>query len=234
MENILVLDDHAHMRELLSSLLLEVFPDCNVVAAATLRQARQLSLENRFNIAIIDMCLPDGQGTEFLREIKQMYPETFCVVVTAYDNDTYLFDALKAGAQGYLLKEHHRDKLAQLFRRILKCEPPISPSIARRMLKHFQDKEPINRESALVSAPKDGHIQTSQPELVKSSSALTKRERDVLLYIAKGMTCSETADSLGIKRSTTAGYVKNIYQKLNISSRAEAALEAERMGLFNE
>jgi len=234
MENILILDDHAHMRELLSGLLVEVFPDCSVVAAATLQQARQLLLENRFSIAIIDMCLPDGHGTEFLREIKQMYPDTFCVVVTAYDSDTYLFDALKAGAQGYLLKEHNREKLAQLFRRILKCEPPISPSIARRVLKHFQDKGPESRESSLVSAQKDDHEQISQPELVKSSSVLTKREKDVLLYIAKGMTCSETADSLGIKRSTTAGYVKNIYQKLDISSRAEAALEADRMGLFDE
>ena len=234
MENILVLDDHAHMRELLSGLLLEVFPDCKVLAAATLQQARQLLLENRFSMAIIDMCLPDGYGTEFLIEIKQMYPETFCVVVTAYDSDTYLFEALKAGAQGYLLKEHHRDKLAQLFRRILKCEPPISPSIARRILKHFQDMGPKNRESSLVTAPEDGQVQIRRLELVTSSSALTKREREVLLYIAKGMTCSETADSLGIKRSTTAGYVKNIYQKLNISSRAEAALEAERMGLFDE
>lgn len=234
METILILEDHRHMRELLSSLMVEVFLDCNVVEAATLQQTRRHLQENRFSIAIIDMCLPDGRGTEIIREIKQMSPETFCVVVSAYDDDAYLFDALKAGAQGYLLKEHHRDKLVELFRRILKCEPPMSPSIARRILKHFQEKEAENHQSSLGFTQKEGRVQTDSRNLMKPSSGLTQREMEVLIHIAKGMTCSETGDSLGIKRSTAAGYVKNIYQKLNISSRAEAALEAKRMGLFDD
>lgn len=234
MENILILDDHRHMRELLSGLLAEVFPDCSVIEAATLEQARQQVRKIRFSIAVIDMRLPDGRGTEFLREIKQTHPDTFCVVVTAYDDDAYLFDALKAGAQGYLLKEHSREKLVHLFRRILKCEPPISPSIARRMLKHFQYQESERSDVLLASDPTDNNVRKGHLKFASPSSVLTKREREVLAYIAKGMTCPETADFLGIKRSTAAGYVKNIYQKLNISSRAEAALEAERMGLFYE
>lgn len=234
MEKILILDDHRYMRKLLSNLLTEIFSDSKVIEVSTLEQGRKQILENQFSIAILDMRLPDGRGTELLSEIKQTHPETLCVVVTAYDDDSYLFEALQAGAQGYLLKEHDKEKLGHLFRRILKCEPPISPSIARRILKHFQNKDGENQAGLLLPTSKGGKANENKDKTALSSSTLTKREKDVLLYISKGMTNFETSKLLGIKKTTVAGYVKNIYQKLNISSRAEAALEAERMGLFND
>lgn len=234
METILILEDHRHMRELLSSLMVDVFLDCKVTEASTLQQTRRHLQDQRFSIAVIDMCLPDGYGTEIIREIKQTQPETFCVVVSAYDDDAFLFDALKAGAQGYLLKEHHRDKLKELFRRILKSEPPISPSIARRILKHFRANDAEDLTPPTIHTSKKRQLTAKSHNPKEQLSFLTRRETDVLSHIAKGMTCAETGDSLGIKRSTVAGYVKTIYQKLNISSRAEAALEAERMGLFDD
>ena len=232
MENILIVEDHRHMRSLLSELLSEVFPGCRLSEAITLRQARQLLRDKCFSMVVVDMRLPDGHGTEIIWEIKQKQPETVCIVVTAYDEDAYLFEALKAGAQGYLLKEHHRDKLADLFRRILECEPPMSPAIARRILKHFQGME--MRCSSSPGTARQGAESPKTSRKQPGVSSLTQRERQVLGYIAKGLTCAETAAYMGIKHSTTASYVKSIYRKLNISSRAEAALEAERMGLFDE
>ena len=133
------------------------------------------------------------------------------VVVSIYDDDAHLFDAIAAGAQGYLLKDEGAEVLVGRLREIARGEPPLSPSIARRILCHF------HRPHDAATAPR--------------RELLTPRETEVLALLGRGFRIGDAADSLGLTRHTVAGYVKIIYSKLNISSRAEAALEAKRLGL---
>ena len=129
--------------------------------------------------------------------------------------------ALQAGAYGYLLKEQPREQLMEHLQRISQGEPPLSPSIARRMISYFSAQ--ANRPALQPQQTQDSLMPNVQ---------LTEREREVLLRVAKGFTLPEIGVQLGLSRHTIADYVKQIYRKLNVSSRAEAALEAQRLGLF--
>ena len=133
------------------------------------------------------------------------------IVTSVFDDDTHLFAALGAGASGYLLKDQSREELTAMLQRIADGQPPLSPAIARRLLGFFGPREAVTQD--------DTH--------------LTGRERDVLALIAKGYTTAKVAELLDITRNTASGYVKVIYRKLNISSRAEAALEASRRGIVS-
>ncbi|MBP6544191.1 MAG: response regulator transcription factor, partial [Piscinibacter sp.] len=130
------------------------------------------------------------------------------------DDDEHLFPALQAGAFGYVLKEQARELIAEQLNRMSQGEPPLSPSIARRVIAYFAAQA---RPQAKDTIP---HVQ------------LTDRENEVLLRVAKGFTLPEIGVQLNLSRHTIADYVKQIYRKLNVSSRAEAALEAQRLGLF--
>lgn len=211
MRRILLLEDDADTRDWFSDLLGKAFGDATIIHAESIKQAAALLDEHEFNLGIIDIYLPDGRGIDFIRTLKQVAPGIFCVVFTAFDDSADIFAALKAGADGYLLKSQDRDKLVQLLKDIMEGAPPLSPSIARRIIKQFNETEA--RMAVLQTA------------------ALTQREQEVLIHIAKGMTRNETARLLGIRPGTVAGYIKHIYEKLNVASRAEAALEAMRMGL---
>jgi DNA-binding NarL/FixJ family response regulator len=127
-----------------------------------------------------------------------------------------LFPALQAGAFGYLLKEQPAETLVAQLLRMAQGEPPLSPPIARRVLSHFARAEPA---------------QQAQLRQVHEEVRLTERETDVLQRVAKGYTMPEIAEQFGLSRHTVADYVKQVYRKLNVSSRAEAALEAARRGL---
>ena len=138
------------------------------------------------------------------------------MVVTIHDDDEHLFPALQAGAFGYILKEQARELITEQLQRISQGEPPLSPRIARRVMAYFSAK----------AKPQRAHN-----DLLPNVS-LTERESEVLLRVAKGYTLPEIGVQLGLSRHTIADYVKQIYRKLNVSSRAEAALEAQRLGLF--
>jgi DNA-binding NarL/FixJ family response regulator len=135
-------------------------------------------------------------------------------VVTIHDDDEHLFPALQAGAFGYILKEQARELITEQLQRISQGEPPLSPSIARRVMAYFTAKAKPTVNTTLINV------------------SLTDRESEVLLRVAKGYTLPEIGVQLGLSRHTIADYVKQIYRKLNVSSRAEAALEAQRLGLF--
>ena len=138
------------------------------------------------------------------------------VVVTIYDDDAHIFPALQAGAFGYLLKEQDQGTLVSQLLRISQGEPPLSPQIARRMLSHFgmHDRQ-----------------QKAQIRQALEEVKLTERETEVLQRVAKGYTLPEIALQFSLSKHTIGDYVKQVYRKLNISSRAEATLEAARRGL---
>lgn len=213
MNSILLLEDLAEIRAWLSELVARVFPQAQVMECARIEHALDFIARNRFDLALVDLGLPDGSGVKVVERLREVQPETQTVVVTIHDDDDHLFPALQAGAFGYILKEQTREQIEEQLQRISQGEPPLSPSIARRVISHFK--------AAPQPAPSD------IPKV-----ALTERETEVLLRVAKGFTLPEIGVQLGLSRHTIADYVKQIYRKLNISSRAEAALEAQRLGIF--
>lgn len=203
----LVVDDLASSRDWLAAAAALAFPGIEIAHAATLAQALPLCTPPP-PLALIDLGLPDGSG---VRLIERLHPlGTLCVVATVFDDDAHLFPALHAGAQGYVLKDRTPEALAAMLGGIAAGQPPLSPSIARRLLRHFQPP--------LVPDP-------------QVEAALTARETEVLRLIAKGLSVAEAADLLGLSRHTVAGYLKDIYRKLSVGSRAEATIEAVRRGL---
>jgi len=216
MKNILLLEDLPEIRAWLRDLVVRVFPDARISEAARVHDAIQLVQAQRFDLAMIDLGLPDGSGVDVVTRLRDLQPDAQAVVVTIHDDDEHLFPALQAGAYGYILKEQPRELIAEQLHRISQGEPPLSPSIARRVIAYFTAK--------------------AKPHAAPASNlpavSLTERESEVLLRVAKGFTLPEIGVQLGLSRHTIADYVKQIYRKLNVSSRAEAALEAQRLGLF--
>jgi DNA-binding NarL/FixJ family response regulator len=213
MNHILLLEDLPEIRQWLKNLVQQVFPDARVTECSRVSDALQEVQALRFDLALCDLGLPDGSGTDVVAKLREVQPDALSVVVTIHDDDEHLFPALQAGAYGYILKEQSRELITEQLQRIAQGEPPLSPSIARKVIKHF----------ASTAQPQASAIPTV---------SLTDRENEVLLRVAKGFTLPEIALQLGLSRHTIADYVKHIYRKLNVSSRAEAALEAQRLGLF--
>lgn len=211
-QHALILDDLPACISWLSRALAQAFPGIRIQTATTLAEARAAVIAHAaLDLALVDLGLPDGDGTTLIPRLREQQPRAVPVVTTVFDDDAHLFPALRAGAAGYLLKDEAVDVLAQRLRGIVEGQPPLSPSIARRLLRHF-----------LPPAP------TPAPPV----HPLSPRETEVLRMIAKGYSVPEAADLLGLTKHTVAGYVKDIYRKLDVGSRAEATLEATRRGLI--
>lgn len=209
-----ILEDLPESQAWLSEALMLSFPGIAIDTAFSVQEGlEKLAIGAMPDIALIDLGLPDGSGVELIDFIQRSSSNTLCIVASIYHDDGHIFPALRAGAQGYLLKDQPIAVIVAALTGIAHGEPPLSPAIARRMLSHFQPHP----------AP------TSPP--ATSFPALTERETEVLRMISKGMTQAETGRLLGISQHTVAGYVKELYRKLNVSSRAEAALLARDMGL---
>ena len=213
MKNILLLEDLPEIRSWLKALVMQVFPNAQIVECARVHDALAQVSAQKFELALIDLGLPDGSGVDVVTALREAQPEALSVIVTIHDDDDHLFPALQAGAYGYILKEQSRELITEQLQRISQGEPPLSPSIARKVIAYFAAQ-------AKPQANALPHVQ------------LTERESEVLLRVAKGFTLPEIGVQLGLSRHTIADYVKQIYRKLNVSSRAEAALEAQRLGLF--
>jgi len=218
MKTILLLEDLPEIRAWLRKLVMQVFPGAVISESARVQDAIELVQAVKFDLALIDLGLPDGSGVDVVTQLRDTQPDAQSVVVTIHDDDEHLFPALQAGAFGYILKEQARELITEQLQRISQGEPPLSPSIAQRVMAYFSAKA---KTKPAASAP------SNMPNV-----SLTDRESEVLLRVAKGYTLPEIGVQLGLSRHTIADYVKQIYRKLNVSSRAEAALEAQRMGLF--
>lgn len=216
MRSILIVEDHDDHRAWWEEHIIDVFPGAKVCSAATFADARKLLEEHRFTLAILDINLPDGSGIDLLEGITLNHPETYSVICSIYDDDRHIFAALRAGAKGYLLKDQSREKQLEQLKDIVNGRPPLSPGIARRILAYFTtDRTP-------VPVGTDNH-----------DTRLSARESEVLRLIAKGYSRPEVAKLLNITLNTVAGYTKAIYQKLNITSRAEAVAQAMKLGLID-
>jgi two-component system nitrate/nitrite response regulator NarL len=240
---VLIVEDNPVARSFLCRVVRESFSDTLVITeAGDLDSARrQISLTggsqgmhgvDPFKLLLVDLELPDGNGMELLAELAQ-YPATK-IVTTLYSDDDHLFPALQCGADGYLLKEDRFEVLVEELQKIVRGQPPLSPAIARRLLTHFRSGgsgEAGTSDSGFNSA---GAYPSSRPVPIEKPldhERLTPRETEVLTYLSKGFTIKEIASLMGIKWFTVNDHIKSIYKKLNVSSRAEAAVLASKQGL---
>lgn len=207
---VLAVDDHAAARGWLTAAVEAAFPGARVLACATAAEAVARLESEAPDLALLDLGLPDASGLEVLKLLRRRVPGCAVIIATVFDDDEHLFAALRQGAQGYVLKEQARETLAQLLRGTIAGEPALSPGIARRLIGFF---------SRPLAAPQAGE----QP--------LTSRECEVLQLVSRGLSIPETARALEISPHTAHGYVKDLYRKLEVSSRAEAAVVATRLGL---
>ena len=216
---VLIVDDHHSARAWLERAVRAAFPEAQIATAADIaggRVALSQPPAELPELALIDLGLPDGDGTSLITLLKQRAPSALAIVSTMFDDDGHLFPALRAGAQGYVLKDEPQASLVQLLQGIASGQPPLSASIARRMLLHFSP--------AAAPAP--------APQAPPAGEHLTERENETLRLIAKGYSVPKIAELLGISKHTVAGYVRDVYRKLSVSSRAEATMAAAQRGLI--
>ncbi|WP_372841314.1 LuxR C-terminal-related transcriptional regulator [Phaeovulum sp.] len=208
MKRVLIVEDIAETRRWLTEIVLETYPEAEVSVAETVRAAATFQGQT-FDLALIDLGLPDGSGLDVLRMITRESPDAIKVVTTVMGDDASIVAALSAGADGYLLKETTPAVIARQLAQLSIGMPAIAPSVARRIMAHFR----LTGPTADIDAQ------------------LTERETEVLGLIARGLRNSEVANEMGIAESTVASYIKVIYRKLGIGSRAEASWHATRLGL---
>lgn len=206
----LVVEDNRETRHWLVSCVATAFPLMTVHEAADLSTALALLQRHDFNLALVDLGLPDGSGMDVIRNLQSRPSPCYVVVATIYDDDKNLFAALKLGAKGYILKDQDRERIVSYLQGIKKNQPAISAAASQRLIDHFN-----NKGEALQSA------------------ALTPRETDVLCLIGKGFSVEDAAAMLSLAPDTVKGYVKSIYAKLGVSNRSEVTLEAIRLGIVD-
>jgi len=230
---VLILEDNPVARGFLCRVVKESFSDISsITEAGDLEAARRLlghtaggrpaRTDDPFQLILVDLELPDGSGLELLTELAH-YPATR-IVTTLYSDDDHLFPALQCGADGYLLKEDRFEILVEELQKIVRGQPPLSPAIARRLLTHFRTADPVTPGHAPIAPVAPAPVEPDHERL-------TPRESEVLTYLSKGFTIKEIASLMGIKWFTVNDHIKSIYKKLNVSSRAEAAVLASKQGL---
>ena len=237
---VLIVEDNPVARQFLTRVVRESFSDVTgVVEAGDLETARRLlgvgggapPGGEPVKLVLVDLELPDGNGLELLTELAGHGATK--IVTTLYSDDDHLFPALQCGADGYLLKEDRFEVLVEELQKIVRGQPPLSPAIARRLLSHFRLGDSGSMPLDGTPAPGDFQARTVPPPVYTEPDheRLTPRETEVLTYLSKGFTIKEIAGLMGIKWFTVNDHIKAIYRKLNVSSRAEAAVLASKQGL---
>lgn len=210
---VMLVEDHILVREGTRELL-DHEEDLRVVAeAGDGEEAVRLAAEHEPDVVIMDIAMPKLNGIEATQRIKAMNPATAVLVLTAYDDDQYVFAFLEVGAAGYLLKDVSTADLIRAIREVHAGESVLHPTVARKVIDHFshQARADTQQDSGALEE-------------------LTSREMEALTLAAKGMTNREIADRLTISVRTVQVHLSNIFSKLGVGSRTEAVLHALRKG----
>ncbi len=219
---VLVLEDLPHPRMWLCGLVQQAWPQAEVVEAVSLQTAWECLRSQTFQVALVDWELPDGHAGPLIAHLRDAVPQTTVIVSTIHDDDDRVFAALRAGASGYVLKSQPSQKVLEQLEAIERGEPALTPSIAHKVLAYFR---------TATSTRPDQPAPASNGASSETVPALSPREVDALRLIAKGYRTAEAAELMGITAHTLGGYITSVYRKLGISCRAEATLEASRLGL---
>jgi DNA-binding NarL/FixJ family response regulator len=212
---VILVEDDDYTRERLARAI-DAHPELRLLgSAATCEGGRALLATTRADVLITDLGLPDGSGVELIREARRSRPELLALVITVFGDESHVVAAIEAGAMGYLLKDGTADYIGSSILEMIAGGSPISPPIARYLLRRFRTAEPAPA-AATTEAP---------------GTRLSDREREVLTLIVKGFSYAEIASLLGVSAHTVTTHVRGIYRKLEVHSRGEAVYEALAMGI---
>jgi DNA-binding NarL/FixJ family response regulator len=221
MITVVIVDDHPIVRVGLRTIL-DAAADIAVVAdGASAAAALRLVAQHRPDVLVLDVNLPDQNGVEVTRRLTGQDAPTAILILTAYDDERTVFGLLEAGAAGYVLKDEALETLTDAVRAVARGESWLSPAIARQVL-HRAVKAP---------GPSRAHGAEEPPPTCPSLASLTSREQEVLELLAQGLDNAAIAERLVLTTRTVQNHVSNIYGKLGVTSRTEAALLAIRAGL---
>jgi DNA-binding NarL/FixJ family response regulator len=219
MIRVLLVDDQTLIRQGIA-MLLELEPDLEVVGAVGDGRAAIEAVERlRPDVVLMDVRMPEMDGVTATRELHRRFPDIGVIILTTFDDDEYIFEGLKAGARGYLLKDISSEEMAEAVRTVARGEALIQPSIARKVVAEF---------SRLAA----GSPPAPERSPLKLPATLTDRELDVLKALARGMSNKEIAAALVITEGTVKTHISNILAKLDVRDRTQAVLKAQQLRLL--
>jgi DNA-binding NarL/FixJ family response regulator len=197
-----------------------------VAEFATAAQVMEAAARLAPDVALVDLGLPDGSGFDVIRHIRQVSPQTAIMVVSVFGGERNLFEAIEAGATGYLLKDSLADDFNGSIHALQAGESPISPALARLLLLRLR---PAAGRAPAAAATQPAP-QAAPP--APASSPLSARETSILEAIARGTSVAEIGEKLGISPLTVKSHIQNIYRKLEATSRQHAVFLAQQRGLL--
>ena len=207
---IIIADDHPVVREGLSAMLAREEDILVVAEAKDGREAVKMASKHSPDIVLMDLRMPEMDGVEAIRHLKEQNPEIQVIILTTYDDDEDIFRGIEAGARAYLLKDAPREELFKAIRAVSRGESLIDPSITGRVLDRL----------------------TKLSQQVQTPEILSDRELEVLTLIARGTSNKEIADTLTISESTVKTHIQSIFHKLEVNDRTEAVTEALKRGII--
>jgi two-component system, NarL family, response regulator DevR len=204
---VFLLDDHEVVRRGVRELL-DAEDDIEVIGeAGTAEEALSRIPATSPDVAVLDVRLPDGNGVEVCRDVRSLRPELACIMLTSYSDDEALFEAIMAGAAGYVLKQVKGSDLVDAVRRVAAGQSLLDPSVTARVLDRLR----------------------KAPEEDERLKHLTEQERKILAHLADGQTNRQIADAMFLAEKTVKNYVSNLLAKMGMSRRTEAAVYAARL-----
>jgi DNA-binding NarL/FixJ family response regulator len=222
---LLIADDHALAREGMRSMLANE-PDLQIVGEAKDgEEALNLCRRFRPELVLMDVRMPKMDGLEATRAIKEVSPQTAILMVTTYESQEYLVEAVKAGAAGYVLKEATKGQLLGTLRRVLDGETPLNEELAMQVLRRLVEQPPLN-EGYPDTPPTFSGRPSGERAGLSPLEVLSPRELDVLRLIARGRTNRQISEDLLVSVSTVKKHVHQIITKLGVSDRTQAAISA--------
>jgi DNA-binding NarL/FixJ family response regulator len=223
---VIIADDHVLIRQGLKTML-DRQPDVEIVGEAENgREALELCRASRPDLILMDVRMPEMDGLQATQAIKQEFPTTSVLMVTSHEDPDYLFEAIKVGCAGYVLKEAGQEELTTAIRKVLDGESLLDPQLSAQLLRRMVDEAQKKEEPAEAPLDEPGETLLSNP--------LSQREVEVLQLVVKGQTNRQIAQNLLISLGTVKIYVRRIIDKLGVSDRTQAAVCAVELGLLSE
>lgn len=224
MIKVLLVDDQTLIRQGIR-LLLEIEPDIQVVGQAADGRAALEQVETLHpDVVLMDVRMPEMDGVAATRTLSARHPEVKVIILTTFEDDETVFEGLKAGARGYLLKDISSEEMAQAVRKVAAGEALIQSRITRKVLAEF---------SRLAAATAHQASTKTGPGTQALPVALTERELEVLQVLARGLSNREIADLLVITEGTVKNHVSSLIDKMGVRDRTQAVLKAQELGLIS-
>lgn len=215
---VVLVEDEVEFQQMLRHMIDDA-PDMALLTVASTRAQGLQAIETlEMDVLLVDLGLPDGSGIDVIRAAHLKRPDCGIMVCTVFGDELHVVQSLEAGATGYLLKDSSAHSMVGEIRSLHLGGSPISPLIARQILMRFRRQQPV------VPQP-PARQEAARP-------LLSAREQEVLELITKGFTADEIADLISVSRHTVLTFVRRIYRKLQVSSKAEAIYEARNQGLL--